>query len=218
MREFAIVTDTCCDLSQAMAQEMGLVMVPLSVQLGDERFYNRPGEGPDPHVFYERLFNFREIRYFDIKGEYTGLTSKAMTAPDGRIRIPLNEEASKSTGQIEEFLMQYNGEGIQHIACGCRDIYATIEALQSSGVAFMPAKAANAGGVATSALEMTQNSMRLSWSFEEVDERLKGIMQNIYKNVSDAAARYGKAGDYVAGANIAGFEKVANAMLAQGAV
>jgi Glyoxalase/Bleomycin resistance protein/Dioxygenase superfamily len=66
--------------------------------------------------FYEKLFNFREIRYFDIKGEYTGLTSKAMTAPDGLIRIPLNEEASKSTGQIEEFLMQFNGEGIQHIA------------------------------------------------------------------------------------------------------
>ncbi|MEO8755774.1 MAG: VOC family protein, partial [Casimicrobiaceae bacterium] len=59
--------------------------------------------------FYERIFNFREIRYFDIKGEYTGLTSRAMTAPDGMIRIPLNEEASKSTGQIEEFLMKYNG-------------------------------------------------------------------------------------------------------------
>ncbi len=66
--------------------------------------------------FYERLFNFREIRYFDIQGEYTGLTSKAMTAPDGKIRIPLNEESSKGAGQIEEFLMQFNGEGIQHIA------------------------------------------------------------------------------------------------------
>ena len=72
--------------------------------------------------FYERLFNFREIRYFDIKGEYTGLLSKAMTAPDGKIRIPLNEEASRGTGQIEEFLMQYNGEGIQHIALICDDL------------------------------------------------------------------------------------------------
>ena len=74
--------------------------------------------------FYEKIFNFREIRYFDIKGEYTGLTSKAMTAPDGKIRIPLNEEASKSTGQIEEFLMQYNGEGIQHIALLTDDLKA----------------------------------------------------------------------------------------------
>ena len=67
-------------------------------------------------AFYERLFNFREIRYFDIQGEYTGLTSKAMTAPDGKIRIPLNEESKKGSGQIEEFLMKFNGEGIQHVA------------------------------------------------------------------------------------------------------
>ena len=78
--------------------------------------------------FYERLFNFREIRYFDIKGEYTGLTSRAMTAPDGKIRIPLNEEASKATGQIEEFLMKFNGEGIQHIALLTDDLLATVDA------------------------------------------------------------------------------------------
>ncbi|MCB1744368.1 MAG: VOC family protein, partial [Gammaproteobacteria bacterium] len=66
--------------------------------------------------FYERLFAFKELRHFDIKGEYTGLSSRAMTAPDGLIRIPLNEEASNSTGQIEEFLLRFNGEGIQHIA------------------------------------------------------------------------------------------------------
>jgi len=89
--------------------------------------------------FYERIFNFREIRYFDIKGEYTGLTSKAMTAPDGKIRIPLNEEASKSTGQIEEFLMQYNGEGIQHIALLTDDIHASIDSLQMAGVPLMTA-------------------------------------------------------------------------------
>ena len=77
-------------------------------------------------------------------------------------------------------------------------------------------KAANAGGVATSALEMSQNSERLSWTFEEVDSKLKDIMVNIYHNIDDAAKRYGKDGDYVAGANIAGFEKVADAMLAQG--
>jgi 4-hydroxyphenylpyruvate dioxygenase len=87
--------------------------------------------------FYERLFNFREIRYFDIQGEYTGLTSKAMTAPDGRIRIPLNEESKKGSGQIEEFLMQFNGEGIQHIALLTDDLAATIDKLSLAGVPLM---------------------------------------------------------------------------------
>ena len=88
--------------------------------------------------------------------------------------------------------------------------------LQQNGVYFVPGKAANAGGVATSALEMSQNSERLSWTFEEVDAKLNQIMVNIYHNIDDAAKRYGKEGDYVAGANIAGFEKVVEAMLAQG--
>ena len=88
--------------------------------------------------------------------------------------------------------------------------------LQQNGVYFVPGKAANAGGVATSALEMSQNSERLSWTFEEVDAKLNQIMVNIYHNIDDAAKRYGKEGDYVAGANIAGFEKVVDAMLAQG--
>ena len=95
----------------------------------------------------------------------------------------------------------------------------TLEAtkyLQENGVLFVGGKAANAGGVATSALEMSQNSERLSWTFEEVDGKLKGIMETIYANISDAAKRYGVEGDYVAGANIAGFEKVVDAMLAQG--
>jgi glutamate dehydrogenase (NADP+) len=87
---------------------------------------------------------------------------------------------------------------------------------QANGVWFVGGKAANAGGVATSALEMSQNSERLSWTFEEVDAKLQNIMINIYHNIDDAAKRYGKEGDYVAGANIAGFEKVVNAMLAQG--
>ena len=88
--------------------------------------------------------------------------------------------------------------------------------LQDNKVLFVPGKAANAGGVATSALEMSQNSERLSWTFEEVDAKLKGIMVNIYHNIDDAAKRYGQEGNYVAGANIAGFEKVVDAMLAQG--
>lgn len=81
---------------------------------------------------------------------------------------------------------------------------------------YMPAKAANAGGVSVSALEMSQNSERLSWTFEEVDEKLRGIMAGIYQKTSDAAKRYGEEGNFVAGANIAGFEKVAEAMIAQG--
>jgi glutamate dehydrogenase (NADP+) len=90
------------------------------------------------------------------------------------------------------------------------------EYLQKNGVLFAPGKASNAGGVATSALEMSQNSERLSWSFEEVDSKLQGIMVNIFHNLDDAAKKYGFEGNYVVGANIAGFEKVVNAMLAQG--
>ena len=91
-----------------------------------------------------------------------------------------------------------------------------IEAFQKAGVLFGPAKAANAGGVATSALEMSQNSMRYSWTFEEVDEKLKNIMTGIFHNSYNAAEKYGMKGNLVAGANIAGFEKVATAMIAQG--
>ena len=113
----------------------------------------------------------------------------------------------------------------QLVANGCiavaegANMPTTLEAtkyLQENGVLFAPGKAANAGGVATSALEMSQNSERLSWSFEEVDAKLENIMINIFHNLDDAAKRYNVAGDYVAGANIAGFEKVVNAMLAQG--
>ena len=89
--------------------------------------------------FYEKLFNFQEIRYFDIKGDYTGLTSRAMTAPDGKIRIPLNEESGAGSGQIEEFLMQFNGEGIQHIALLTDDIVASVDSLQMAGVPMITA-------------------------------------------------------------------------------
>ncbi len=113
------------------------------------------------------------------------------------------------------------------VANGCKAVAeganmpTTLEAtkyLQENGVLFAPGKAANAGGVATSALEMSQNSERLSWTFEEVDAKLKGIMVNIFHNMDDAAKRYGHEGDYVVGANIAGFEKVATAMIAQGVI
>ncbi|SCX89499.1 4-hydroxyphenylpyruvate dioxygenase [Microvirga guangxiensis] len=88
--------------------------------------------------FYERLFNFRQIRYFDIEGKLTGLHSRAMTSPDGKIRIPINEDAGE-TGQIEEYLQEYKGEGIQHVALGSHDLYESIESLIGHGLEFMPA-------------------------------------------------------------------------------
>ncbi len=118
--------------------------------------------------FYERIFNFREIRYFDIKGEYTGLTSRAMTAPDGMIRIPLNEEAKSGGGQIEEFLMQYNGEGIQHIALLSDNLLESIDKLRAAGVPLMTAPRA-------SYYEMLAE--RLPGHGENVDEmQMRGIL------------------------------------------
>lgn len=89
--------------------------------------------------YYERLFNFREIRFFDIKGEYTGLRSRALTAPDGKIRIPLNEEGEDGKGQIEEYLLEHRGEGIQHIALSCDDLYGCVDTLREAGVKLMTA-------------------------------------------------------------------------------
>jgi 4-hydroxyphenylpyruvate dioxygenase len=86
--------------------------------------------------FYERLFNFREIRYFDIKGARTGLVSRAMTSPDGKVRIPINE-SSDDKSQIAEYLQQYRGEGIQHIALFTADIYKTVEGLRTNRVGFL---------------------------------------------------------------------------------
>ena len=110
--------------------------------------------------------------------------------------------------------------GVKYVAEGANmpSTLAAIEIFRKSGILFLPAKAANAGGVATSALEMAQSSGRLYWSAEKVDETLKGIMEGIYEHIDAAAKKYGKAGDFVAGANIAGFEKVAEAMMAQGIV
>jgi glutamate dehydrogenase (NADP+) len=110
--------------------------------------------------------------------------------------------------------------GVKYVAEGA-NMPSTLEAIETfkrAGVVFLPAKAANAGGVATSALEMAQSSGRMFWSAEKVDSKLKDIMENIYQNIDAAAKKYGCDGDYVAGANIAGFEKVAEAMMEQGVV
>ena len=84
--------------------------------------------------FYERIFNFREVRYFDLEGQQTGIKSKAMTSPCGKIRIPINEEGKENPGQIQEYLDMYKGEGIQHIAMGSDDLYRTVDGLRASGV------------------------------------------------------------------------------------
>ncbi|TNE61333.1 MAG: 4-hydroxyphenylpyruvate dioxygenase [Alphaproteobacteria bacterium] len=130
--------------------------------------------------FYERFFNFREIRYFDIKGEYTGLTSRAMTAPDGRIRIPLNEEGNAGKGQIEEYLQAYNGEGIQHIAFSCDDLLGCWDALKKKGVPFMTAPPATyyemlegrLPGHGEPVSELQSRGILLDGSTEEGDNRL----------------------------------------------
>ncbi|OZA91963.1 MAG: 4-hydroxyphenylpyruvate dioxygenase, partial [Erythrobacter sp. 34-65-8] len=118
--------------------------------------------------YYETLFNFREIRFFDIKGEYTGLTSKALTAPDGKIRIPLNEEGEGGKGQIEEFLREFNGEGIQHIALICEDLPACWDRLKALGVPFMTAPPAT---------YYDMLAERLPGHGEDVDQlRMRGIL------------------------------------------
>jgi len=130
--------------------------------------------------YYERLFNFREIRYFDIKGEYTGLTSRAMTAPDGLIRIPLNEEGKAGGGQIEEYLRAYNGEGIQHIAFLCDDLIETWDKLKAFGTPFMPSPPATyydmleerLPGHGEPVAELQSRGLLLDGSTEQGDPRL----------------------------------------------
>ncbi len=117
----------------------GVEPVPFGVGLAqiDHLTHNvHRGRMTEWSTFYERLFNFREIRYFDIEGKVTGLVSKAMTSPCGKIRIPINE-SSDDKSQIEEYLRAYNGEGIQHIALSTDNIYETVEALRAKGVTFM---------------------------------------------------------------------------------
>jgi len=130
--------------------------------------------------YYERLFNFREIRYFDIKGEYSGLTSRAMTAPDGLIRIPLNEEGKAGGGQIEEYLRAYNGEGIQHIAFLCDDLIETWDKLKAFGTPFMPSPPATyydmleerLPGHGEPVAELQSRGLLLDGSTEQGDPRL----------------------------------------------
>ena len=127
------------DLTQRAKREQFEAAKEFMSRLPDVPRLVIPGNHDVPlYRFYERMFNFRQIRYFDIAGKLTGLHSRAMTSPDGKIRIPINEDAGEQ-GQIEEYLQQYGGEGIQHIALGSTDLYASIETLLERGVEFMPA-------------------------------------------------------------------------------
>ena len=159
----------------------------------------------------ERLTAYAEARpsaeYHEGKGVWTVKADIALPC------------ATQNELQLEDAKILVEN-GVVAVAEGA-NMPTTIEAteyLQENGVLFAPGKASNAGGVATSALEMSQNSQRLSWTFEEVDSKLQGIMENIFANVADAAAEYGMDKNYVAGANIAGFKKVVDAMNAQGIV
>lgn len=129
--------------------------------------------------FYRKLFNFRQIRFFDINGKMTGLFSRAITSPDGRIRIPLNESADDRS-QIEEYLHAYKGEGIQHIACGCRDIFASVAGLRQDGLQFMPSPPAT--------------------YYERIDTRLPGHGENV--------ARLAELGILIDGEKVVGQPKI----------
>ena len=130
---------------------------------------------------------------------------------------PMSMNLLKAGNELVVF--DFNETAVAEVVAEGANMPSTPEAIavfQKNGLLFGPAKAANAGGVATSGLEMSQNSERLSWTFEEVDEKLQGIMVNICHNMVNAAKKYGHEGNYVVGANAAGFEKVAEAMMAQG--
>ena len=177
----------------------------------------------DPNgINLDVMKNIKEVRRARIKEYAAEVEGSVYTEGKGIWNIPCDIYLPCATQN------ELDLDGVKTLAAnGCKVIAeganmpTTREAtdfILENGMLFMPGKAANAGGVATSALEMTQNSMRLSWSSEEVDEKLKGIMKDIYAKVSSAAARYGMEGNFVAGANIAGFEKVVDAMMAQGVV
>ncbi len=194
------------------AQELGAKVVALS----DSNGYVYDSEGIKLDVVKE----IKEVKRGRIKEYADAVPSAVYTEGKGiwtvkcDIALPC---ATQNELNLED-AKALKANGCMAVAEGA-NMPTTREATEfflENGMLFMPGKAANAGGVATSALEMSQNSLRLSWSEEEVDEKLKGIMVGIYAKTADAAKRYGVEGNYVVGANIAGFEKVAEAMMAQG--
>lgn len=196
------------------AMEMGAKVVTMSDSTGwiyDEKGIDLDAVKEIKEVKRQRLTEYKTYRPDSQYHEGRGLWS---------VKCDIALPCATQNELFEEDAKMLIDNGVLAVAEGA-NMPTTIEAtnlLIDAGVLFGPGKAANAGGVATSALEMTQNSMRLSWSFEEVDAKLKDIMENIFKNADDAAEKYGHSKNYVVGANIAGFVKVADAMLAQGVI
>ena len=195
------------------AQQLGAKVVTASDSTG--WIYDKDG------IDVELLKEVKEVKRARLT-EYAAAPSAEYHEGRGVWSIPVDIAlpcATQNELHLED-AKQLVANGCYAVAEGA-NMPTTLEAteyLQKNGILFAPGKASNAGGVATSALEMSQNSERLSWTFEEVDGKLQNIMVNIFHNLDDAAKRYGMEGNYVAGANIAGFEKVVDAMTAQGIV
>jgi glutamate dehydrogenase (NADP+) len=203
--------------------EMGAKVVTLSDSSG--YVYDEEGIDRDKLEFVKRLKNIRRARI----GEYVDKYSQAVFVERGSevdsqspwnikadCAFPCATENEIDRGDAER--LTANGVGLVAEGATMPSTPEAVKVFLDKGILYAPGKAANAGGVAVSGLEMAQNSMRLNWSHEEVDTRLKVTMKNIHRTCLDAAARYGTPGNYLAGANIAGFLKVVNAMLDQGLV
>lgn len=196
------------------AQELGAKVLTMS----DSNGWIYDDDGID----IEAVKHIKEINRGRIS-EYVKARPNAQYHNSGRPwTVPANIVLPCATQNeiLEDDAKTFVANGVEIVAEGA-NMPTTLEAtniLQDAGVVFMPGKAANAGGVAVSGLEMSQNSERLHWSFSEVDKKLQDIMANIYSSCLSSAQKYGQANNFVAGANIAGFEKVANAMIAQGLV
>jgi len=196
------------------AQQLGAKVVALSDSSG--YIYDKDG------INLDLIKDIKEVRRGRIKEYADAVPGAVYTEGKGIWTIPCDIAlpcATQNELDLED-AKTLKANGCYAVAEGA-NMPSTREATDfylDNGMLFMPGKAANAGGVATSALEMSQNSQRLSWSFEEVDAKLKDIMISIFAKADEAAKRYGAAGNYVAGANIAGFEKVVDAMMAQGIV
>jgi len=194
------------------AQQLGAKVVALS----DSNGYIYDANGIQLDVVKE----IKEVRRGRIKEYADEVAGAAYTEGKGIWSVPCDVAlpcATQNELNLEDAkTLKANGCFVVAEGANMPSTREATDFFLQNGMLFMPGKAANAGGVATSALEMSQNSQRLSWTFEEVDAKLKDIMVNIYAKAADAAERYGVPGNYVAGANIAGFEKVAEAMMAQG--
>ena len=194
------------------AQQLGAKVVTMSGSTG--WIYDRDGIDLDLVKDIKEVKRGRISEYKDAKASAEYHEGKGVWSVKCDIALPCATQNELLIDDAKELVKN----GVKCI-CEGANMPTSIEAtkyLQENGVLFVCGKASNAGGVATSGLEMSQNSERLSWTFDEVDAKLKGIMKGIYHNIDEAAREYGMEGNYVAGANIAGFSKVVNAMIAQG--